>query len=239
MPGKKTVMTTTRSAENTRYFAVSLFLMLMSNRIIFSLGHFLTLGSYHWDIRLPIDAHIPFLPWTVLIYNGVYLWWLFIYWLIAHRDRQEANHFFSALLLAKAISLLLFLFFPTSISRPELSGSSLWDVSLCLVYKIDSPDNLFPSIHCVLGWTCWIGVRGKKDLPSALRVSSFMLAVMVCLSTLTIRQHVLLDVFAGILLSEICYRLCNRSALNRWYAGLVDRLTSVLTAALHRTPRKK
>jgi membrane-associated phospholipid phosphatase len=210
--------------EKNRYFAVSLFLMLLSNRIIFPVGHILTLGAHHWNLSLPIDAQIPFIPWTVLIYNGINLWWLFIYWLIAHRNRREADRFFCTQLLAKAVSFLFFIFLPTGITRPELQGDTVWIILLRMLYAADTPDNLFPSIHCVLGWTCWIGIRGKKDIPLSLRISGFLLALAVCVSTLTVRQHVLVDVFAGILLSEICWWLSDFSALRSLYAGLADRI---------------
>ena len=54
------------------------------------------------------------------------------------------------------------------------------------------------------------------------------MALAVCFSTLAIRQHVLLDVFGGILLSEICYALAALPALRAWYAALADRLVRLV-----------
>lgn len=34
-----------------------------------------------------------------------------------------------------------------------------------LLYWIDAADNLFPSIHCLVSWLCWIGVRRRRDIP--------------------------------------------------------------------------
>ena len=215
--------------ENSLYFAATLMLMLICNRLIFLLGHFLTLGTYHWNLNLPADAKIPFLPWTVIFYNGMCLWWLYIYWLMAHRDRKEANRFFCTLLMSKAVSFLFFVLFPTSISRPELNGNSIWIVMLQILYRLDTPDNLFPSIHCIIGWTCWLGVRGKRDISFFLRATSFLLAVAVCISTLTVRQNVILDVFAGILLSEICYSFSDWSVFREFYSQVVRLLFQSFT----------
>ncbi len=211
-------------AEKDRYFAVSLLLMLLTNRIIFPLGHFLARGLPHRDLSLPFDARVPFLPWTVAVYIGVFVWWLYVYRLASHRERREADRFFCALLLGKAVSLLFFVLLPTTIERPALSGNSLWVFFVRLLYRSDTPDNLFPSVHCLLGWLCWLVLRGKRDVPFALRATGFLLAAAVCASTLTVRQHVLADVIGGIVLAEICWTLCALPALRGLYGRLADAL---------------
>ncbi len=109
-------------------------------------------------------------------------------------------------------------------ARPEVTGTTFWDSALRFLYAIDASDNLFPSIHCLIAWLCWAGVRGNKEVSLPWRVSAAVMAVLVCLSTLTVRQHVLPDVFAGILLGELCYALCGLSAVRNVYTRLVDRL---------------
>ena len=212
------------SRDRALYFFVSLLLMLLLNRIIFPLAHLLSAGAPHHDFHLPADDLIPFLPWMIVVYIGVFAWWVYVTWLITGRERPEADRFFFAHLLTYLISFLFFVFLPTEIVRPKLSGNSIWIVFLQLLYQSDTPDNLFPSIHCALGWLCWIGIRGKKDIPFWIRSADFLLAAAVCVSTLTIRQHVLLDVFAGILLSEICYLLSGSLALRKRYSVFIDRM---------------
>ncbi len=215
-------MKNVNAKEKKQYFFVSLFLMLLSNRSIFWLGHLLSRNAPHFDLSLSADALVPFLPWTILIYGGVNLWWIYVYWLVAGCERQEANRFFCAQLLAKATSFLFFVFLPTTITRPELKGGSIWISLMSFLYRIDTPDNLFPSIHCMLGWICWIAVRGKKDISIGIRILSFLLAVAVCSSTLMVRQHVIMDVAGGILLSEISYRFADNAALSSLYTKLFN-----------------
>ena len=219
-----------RAAADWRpYFLVSLFLALLTNRVLFPLGHLLGQFFPKHDLSLPADALVPFLPWTILIYFGVFAWWFLVFLLIARRDRRSADRFFCANLLAKLICLLFYIFFPTGLTRPELSGSSVWILLLRLLYRVDTPDNLFPSVHCLLGWLCWVGVRGKKEYPFAVRAASLLLGIAVCLSTLTVRQHVLADVAAGILLAEICWLLGDLPALRGLYAALVEKLTRLIS----------
>lgn len=214
--------------EKTVYFAVSMAFMILTNRILFPLGSFLARGRAPHDLSLPLDALFPLLPWTMLFYFGCFLWWGVVYWLVSLRDREEADRFFAANLLAKLVCLLFFAFFPTTIVRPAPSGSSLWVRLLELLYRVDTPDNLFPSVHCYLGWLCWIGLRGKKDCPFAVRAFSLLMALAVCVSTLTVRQHVLADVFGGIALSEVCFALCGMKALRRAYGVPVDTIVKKL-----------
>lgn len=218
-------------AENRagrRYFAVSVLLMLLTNRLLFPLGHLL--GQYfpRRDLSLPADALFPFRTWTIVFYFGVFAWWLYIFLQVSLRDREEADRFFAANLLAKAVCLTFFTFLPTTIARPEVTGSSVWDALVRFLFDFDTPDNLFPSVHCLLGWLCFIAVRRRRDVSLLCRVLSLLLAVAVCLSTLTLRQHVLADVVGGVLLAELCYALCARPALHGWYGRLADRLSALL-----------
>lgn len=234
MTEKKRERNSAAERERRLYFAVSLFLMLLINRLTFRLAHFISAGAKHWNLSLPADARIPFLPWMIVVYVGVFAWWLYMIWLISGFDRREADRFFTANLLVYGISFLFFVFFPTEIQRPELSGNSVWVFFVGLLYRFDSPDNLFPSIHCALGWLFWIGIRGRKEVPFGIRLAGFLLGIAVCISTVTIRQHVLADVFGGIVLSEICWLLAASPALYRRYGALADFLVRHLDSLIHR-----
>ena len=50
-------------------------------------------------------------------------------------------------------------------------------------------------------------VRSQKAIPLWYKLLSVLMALAVCLSTLTMRQHVLADVFSGVLLAEVSYQL--------------------------------
>ena len=62
------------------------------------------------------------------------------------------------------------------------------------LYKIDAPTNLFPSIHCLVSWFCFIGIISDIKIPKWYKVISFLSALAVFVSTLTTRQHVIVDV---------------------------------------------
>ena len=103
-----------------------------------------------------------------------------------------------------------------------------WDSFMRFLYWIDPGDNIFPSLHCMIAWLCWVSIRGNKQVPLLWRIMTLIMAILVCLSTLTTRQHVLLDVFGGILLSEFCYCLSDFPMLHKSYTRLVDWLINHL-----------
>jgi membrane-associated phospholipid phosphatase len=81
------------------------------------------------------------------------------------------------------------------------------------VYGVDSASNLFPSIHCLVSWFCFIGIRKSKKIPLWYKVFSCIFAILVCASTQFTKQHYLIDVVGGILIAELCFYLTNHTQI--------------------------
>ena len=162
------------------------------------------------SLKTAVDEKVPFLPWTILIYFGSYLFWLILYDERLKTAGRESNRFFYADLFAKAVCFFIFVFMPTTIDRPAVNGSGFWNGWIRFLYAVDKPLNLFPSIHCMNSWLCWIGIRGRKDRNRLQKNVIMFIASAICVSTLTVRQHVIADGFGGILLAELSYLLTGR-----------------------------
>ena len=93
-----------------------------------------------------------------------------------------------------------------------------------LLYEVDAADNLFPSIHCLTSWLCVIAVRGNEKIPKWYRAASVLIALSICVSTLTTKQHVIADGIAGVLLAEGSYFLTKKSGFLKWYGDSVTAL---------------
>ena len=159
------------------------------------------------NLETSLDSAIPVLPWTVLIYWGAYFFWIANYSLaILHGPRGGAR-FIVSYYAGEIVCLFGFLLLPATMTRPNIAGTSFFDNVLRLLYCLDQPENLLPSIHCFLRWLCWIGVRTNPRVPRWYRYFSLLAAIAICLSTLTTKQHVAVDAAAGILLAEGIYSL--------------------------------
>jgi len=205
----------------TRTAAIQLIVALLWHELVYLGARWITGGWVHYDLTTALDRKIPLVPWTIVIYFGCYMFWAVNYCLCATQDTQERNRFFGADLLAKGICFMLFLVLPTTNVRPEIVGNGIFDYLMRFLYSIDAADNLFPSMHCLTSWLCWIGVRKRKDIPGWYRWISLVLAVLVCVSTLTTYQHVIADVVAGILIAEGCYFIAGRNRTQKIYADII------------------
>ena len=177
----------------------------------------------HHNIEGSLDRLIPFWPPTVAIYLGCYLFWIVNYILIARQEKKEVCRFFSADFLSRVVCLICYLVYPTTNTRPAVEPEGFWNQVVFYLYRIDAADNLFPSIHCLVSWFCYIGLRGKKSVPRWYRAASCLMAVLVCISTLTTKQHVIPDVIAGILLAEICLCIGKIPRVWKTYETLLDK----------------
>ncbi len=91
------------------------------------------------------------------------------------------------------LHLVIFVLYPTTYPRP--AGDTSYPLFEFLKF-FDSPTNCFPSLHVAipifLALAIWRG--GKK-----IGILFLFWAILLALSTLTTKQHYLLDVFGGIL----------------------------------------
>ena len=198
------------------------------NEMVYTGARQIAQSWYHYNLTTFIDQFVPFLPWTIVIYLGCFLFWAANYVLCAIQEKSERDRFFCADILAKGICFCFFVLIPTTNIRPEITGETMWDTSMKLLYQVDAADNLFPSIHCIVSWFCWIGVRNRKNIFLIYRAFSLVMAVAVCISTLTTRQHVIVDVVGGILLAEISYLLAGLTKIRAYYTTSISLIKNKL-----------
>lgn len=204
------------------YTWIPLITEFVLNSMVYGGAKIIASGWHHYNMETALDQKIPFLPWTVLIYFGCYLFWAANYVLSSRQGREEAYTFLSADFLAKWICLVFFLLLPTTNTRPSVPEGGIWNTLMRFLYWIDSPENLFPSIHCLTSWFCYIGIRGRKNVSVFYRAFSLLFALAVCVSTLTTKQHVILDVVGGVALAELSYWAAGHTGLAKWYGALFE-----------------
>ena len=95
---------------------------------------------------------------------------------------------------------------------------------MAIVYRVDNPTNLFPSIHCLVSWFSYLGVRKQKGVPRWYRCFSLLFACSVFISTLTTKQHVLVDVVGGVAIASCAWWLTVSTGFQNLYGRIFDRL---------------
>lgn len=200
-----------------------LLLAIVCNTLVYNGSRIVTSRMKHYDLSCWLDEKIPFLPWTITIYLGCYLFWAVNYVIASRQKKELAYRFLSADIFAKLICLFFFLLLPTTNVRPVIEGNTIFHTAMQFLYQIDAADNLFPSIHCLTSWFCYIAVRDNEKIPKWYRRVSLGIAVAICISTLTTKQHVLVDVAGGILLAEGSYYLVEKIGLVQNYRRMNEK----------------
>lgn len=208
----------------SRQLLAVLFCVVLNGTIYWSAQTF-TAGWVLTDLTTALDQRIPVVPAWAIVYVAAFPSWAVGYVLMA-RDREWYT-IMTAEVLAKLLCGVVFFLLPTTNQRPLLADEPFaW--LLRLIYAQDAALCLLPSIHCLESWICFAGLRRRKDLPAAVRGGSFVMAVLVCISTLTTKQHVLVDVIAGVLLAEVLVDVSRwrgwGGRLRRWFTALDEKL---------------
>ncbi len=173
----------------------------------------LTANAVHHSIPVPFENAIPFAPEWVTVYTATFIFWLLGLAVCMRQERELCFRMFTGIYIAELICAVFFVAMPTVIVRPEATGGVYYDRLLAQLYAADQPTNLFPSMHCMFAYMVFRGFMiAKLDKPVI--IGSGLFAALVCASTVFVKQHFLLDTFAGIILGEVAVTLSLKT--NAW-----------------------
>ena len=183
-----------------------------------------------WDKKIPFAA-----PW-ILVYVLSFIQWAVGYFIIMKDSREACMRVFSGEMTAKVISFLFFVFLPVTIQRPEVTGSGLFDWMMRLIFTVDTPMCLFPSIHCLDSWICWRGTHYMKHVSKAYQALMLAFTLLVFIAVLLVKQHYIADILGGIAVVEIGLFLSRKLHLDQVLDRFVIRLEKRLE--IRRTKEK-
>lgn len=183
-----------------------LVLYLFTNR--YPLNHPQVMNQLDWE------RGIPLIPWTAWIYVSDYVYPVVIGFLI--RTNLVRTRVALAFLIQSVVANGTFYFFPISFPR-ELWPHAPTDFLMEWIRYIDQANNCFPSAHVAivaLAYVAWI-----RENPSKHWVFSIW-GLLICLSTLTTKQHYFADILAGIVVGGFSYVAAERLIVESNSAGM-------------------
>lgn len=202
-----------------RYAVLPLIAIFLFNVVVYEGSKLIMAGAPHYDLSLPLDHRLPYVPSFYLIYFLAFVSWAAGFVLIFRESPEHCGKVMMGELIAKLLCLVFYLVLPTRIVRPEPEGSGVFALITRLTYFFDTPDTLFPSVHCLESWLCWRGMFGCKSLGRGVKGGFLVIALLVFLSTLLVKQHVLVDIPSAMLVGEIGLLLSSRLRLGERYAA--------------------
>jgi membrane-associated phospholipid phosphatase len=156
------------------------------------------------------DAAIPFVPLMVV----PYLSYLLIVPLVVPLLNLRAGSFrrFLTIGLALVVSQLVldlaYFLFQTEVIRDVPAGGGLLGSLVNAVWNGDQPFNAFPSGHCAWTTVAIISLFRLRARYPRLAWGLIAWLALVYPATVMLRQHYLVDVYAGILVGFSCYWAC-------------------------------
>ena len=186
------------------YGWIAIIAIVSLNMLVYYGTKILCDSMFHHDIESDLDKMIPFVPAFILAYIFVaYGQWWYGYYQAARQDKKTVLYIFGAESIAKIICLIVFIVYPTTLHRPEITGTDIFSTFTSWIYSADTPYNLFPSIHCLESYILWRTLPLVKTAPGWYRKLTPLATILVFASVVFVKQHVLIDIAGGIIVTEI------------------------------------
>jgi len=185
--------------NQTRIKLILFLLPLSLMTVFYKLIQYVPSEAYY--PALGIDSVIPYVPYFIIPYI-LFIPFIIIPYILLWKQPNDYKQMAFTYLLILIISELVYLTFQTAVIRPEIQPTSIFDQLVLMVYHADEPLNTLPSLHTSLSIAAalFIWRRGKM-----IGISAVILTILIVMSTLLIKQHVILDVITGTLLAFSSY----------------------------------
>jgi len=170
------------------------------------------IGTSRYNLLMGIDEKIPFIPPFIWVYHTiipvVILTAIFLF-----QNRDIFLGLIFSFIFSGIVMCLFYIFFPSFYPRElfvEVSTVSGWLIEV--TRSIDGPHNTFPSGHVTFAWLLmfFVSLSQYTRKHSWIKVLYFCWAALVSISTLTLKQHFIVDVFSGIILAALSYYLSRK-----------------------------
>lgn len=159
-------------------------------------------------IHSPLDDIIPFNEWFLIPYVG---WYLLIVVSLLYFGLYNIDSFKKLqvyIIITQAVAMAVYIIYPNcQMLRPEvLPRDNFLTDCISFLYAFDTNTGVCPSLHCAYSFgiaSVWLKEKSASRLWKVLVV---IFVILICLSTMFIKQHSVLDFFAALpvgLLAEI------------------------------------
>lgn len=179
-------------------YVMLVFLFLIENNTI--------IGRY--KIYSRIDNLIPFVPIFVIPYFAWFLFILITGIIFLKRSKEDLRKTFFSINLIMIIALIIYIIFPNyQLLRPAVYADDFFSQLVKFLQIDDSPSCVCPSLHVSICISLYLSISNSICFKNncAVKLFTLILTILICISTVFIKQHSIIDVAAGILLSVLVY----------------------------------
>jgi membrane-associated phospholipid phosphatase len=154
------------------------------------------------------DSSIPFIKEFILAY---FFWFAymaigFIYFGLV--SRKEFYRLLIFITFSMCTGYIIFMLYPNGqFTRPVVTGDDIFSKMVIFLYSICETNNVFPSLHVsnAIGVHLSVVYSDKFKNKSLIKTVSFILLILICASTVFVKQHSIIDVLGGVVLAVVIY----------------------------------
>lgn len=170
-----------------------------------------TVTSHYFIIHTKLDDLIPFNEVFIIPYM---LWFAYIFVTVAYFFLHSVPDFYRCcafLFIGMTICLIIYTVFPNGdnirVNLKTLGRSNIFTMLVGRLYRIDTPTNIFPSIHVFNSIGAYIAIHKSQELRKKKWVdpTALLLTILISISTVFLKQHSTADVMGAIALSIVMY----------------------------------
>ena len=152
-----------------------------------------------------MDAQITFSASGIWFYLAFFL---FVPWAFFHAHASRIVRLRYAIQISAILSGIVFVFFPTSLNYPPLPADSIHAKLFEVLLMIDTVQNCLPSLHAAMTLLALLSLWDWKKKPQS--IFYLVIALMIGVSIIQLRRHLLIDVTAGLLVGLIAQLLASK-----------------------------
>lgn len=174
---------------------------------------FYNVGHYY-SMHCPLDDMIPFCEWFLIPYL---LWFVYLIGTIVYTfffDVAAFKRMMYFIIITYSITMLTYLVFPTcqDLRPTQFARDNVLTRFVAWFYNFDTNTNVCPSIHVLGSVAAMLGLCDCRRLQNPkLKLLFILLCVLICISTVFMKQHSVLDVLAALPLCVIAYPICYKA----------------------------
>ena len=164
-------------------------------------------GKPYHVIHTPLDDMIPFCEYFIVPYL---MWFLYVAVAVAYfffNNKDDYYRICTFLFTGMTISLLVCTLYPNGTNfRPHIDpDQNIFCYLVTKLWSIDPCINVFPSIHVYNSIGVHLAVTKSEKLSKSrpLVWSSGILMVLICLSTVFLKQHSVVDVVGSLMMASV------------------------------------
>lgn len=169
-----------------------------------------TLGKDFHIMYSPIDSMIPFNEWFLIPYL---FWFLYIVLSLAYTlfyDVDTFKRLMYFIMITYSAALICYFFYPTvQFLRPtSFERQNILTEFMRWFYSYDTNTNVCPSVHVIGSIASTLGFVYAKGVSKTVKVGCHIMNVLICLSTVFLKQHSVIDIVAALPICLFAYFIC-------------------------------